>query len=479
MNQSVKDNKSAIRSDAKTVKPAAKKKSAATKRYLRYLTLIVIAGIIGVIIALVKYFGPDKIKRNSSVTIQFTYDGAAKNQTPTGEKFSIDGIKSDQVLNDAIASVGLSSKYTAENLKSSIVVKGTYPADVIDKIKDFNSLYNFSESQDVTIDNYYPTMYSVVLYDDFDPSISNSDMEKLIKAIGQTYKNYFINNYIYSFSPEKIQDMLILDNYDFAYRIRIIKLHLQGIKNYASEMYEKDKAFRSGSQSFNDIVIKCRNLENDSISNIEAAVMTDVLSVSAARLRNQYEYEIKLLENEKTYKNANLEEINGLIDSYELDGIMYLGSGDAMVKVDRNSKETYEKLVEMKKELTERIVEIDSEIEKYNSFITDMNAASLSTEAKKTLISGEIQKAYDKTVEIEKLFADMITDYNSSLVAEESVNVKENRFVSGKLFSAGFIVMAIKCAGPLCIIIMVLCSLHAFLVERKKYNKEVQAAAQN
>ncbi|MBQ6025562.1 MAG: hypothetical protein IJL20_08150 [Lachnospiraceae bacterium] len=477
MSQSVKDNKSAVRSDVKTTKPA-NKRSAAAKRYLRYLSLIVIAGIIGVVIALVKYFGPDKIKRNSSVTIQFTYDGAAKNQTPTGEKFSIDGIKSDQVLNDAIASVGLASKYTADALRSSIVVKGQYPADVIDKIKDFNSLYNFGESRDVSINNYYPTTYSIVLYDDFDPSVSSSDMEKLIKAIGETYRNYFINNYIYSFNPEKIQEMLVLDNYDFAYRIRIIKLHLQEIKNYASEMYEKDKAFRSGSQSFNDIVIKCRNLENDAIGNIEAAVMTDVLSVSAARLRNQYEYEIKILENEKAHKNANLEELDGLIGSYELDGIMYLGSGDAMVKVERNSKETYEKLVDMKKELTERIVEIDSEIEKYKSFITDMDAASLSTEAKKTLVSGQIQNAYDKTVEIEKLFSDMIADYNATLVAEESVNVKENRFVSGKIFSTGFIAMAVKCAAPLCIIVMIICSFHAFLVERKKYakrNQEVSA----
>lgn len=477
MSQSVKDNKSAVRSDVKTTKPA-NKRSAAAKRYLRYLSLIVIAGIIGVIIALVKYFGPDKIKRNSSVTIQFTYDGAAKNQTPTGEKFSIDGIKSDQVLNDAIASVGLASKYTADALRSSIVVKGQYPADVIDKIKDFNSLYNFGESRDVSINNYYPTTYSIVLYDDFDPSVSSSDMEKLIKAIGETYRNYFINNYIYSYNPEKIQEMLVLDNYDFAYRIRIIKLHLQEIKNYASEMYEKDKAFRSGSQSFNDIVIKCRNLENDAIGNIEAAVMTDVLSVSAARLRNQYEYEIKILENEKAHKNANLEELDGLINSYELDGIMYLGSGDAMVKVERNSKETYEKLVDMKKELTERIVEIDSEIEKYKSFITDMDAASLSTEAKKTLISGQIQNAYDKTVEIEKLFSDMVADYNATLVAEESVDVKENRFVSGKIFSTGFIAMAVKCAAPLCIVVMIICSFHAFLVERKKYakrNQEVSA----
>ena len=209
MSQSVKDNnKSAVRSDVKTTKPA-KKRSAATKRYLRYLSLIVIAGIIGVIIALVKYFGPDKIKRYSSVTIQFTYDGAAKNLTPTGEKFSIGGITSDQVLNDAIASVGLSSKYTAESLRSSIVVKGQYPADVIDKIKDFNSLYNFSESQQVSINNYYPTTYNVVLYDDFDTGVSSSDMQRLIKAIGETYRNYFISNYILIFTKSQLFKFVI------------------------------------------------------------------------------------------------------------------------------------------------------------------------------------------------------------------------------------------------------------------------------
>ena len=40
MSQSVKDNKSAVRSDVKTTKPA-NKRSATAKRYLRYLSLIV------------------------------------------------------------------------------------------------------------------------------------------------------------------------------------------------------------------------------------------------------------------------------------------------------------------------------------------------------------------------------------------------------------------------------------------------------
>ena len=470
----VRDNKSAIRKEAPASK-TVKKKSATKMRFLRYFNLLVIAGILGLIIAGIKYFGTDKIKRNASVTIQFTYDGAAKNLTPTGEKFSINGILSNQVLNKALNETGLSQKYTAEKIKASLVVTGQYPADVIDKIKDFNSLYDFSESRAVSLTNYYPTSYKVVLYDDFDPSVSSSDMEKLIKAIGQTYKDYFINNYIYAYNPESLQNLMTLDNYDFAYRIKIIKLHLQMIKNYATEMYAKNNAFRSSGLGFNDIVIKCKNLESDSVSNIEASVMTDVLTVSATRLRNQYEYEIKTLESEKECKNINLEEINGLIASYELDSYMYFSSGDSVVKVERNSKDTYEALVEKKKELTERIVEIDSEIEKYNSFLNDMKSASVSTEDKKNAISEQIMNTYNKTVEIEKQFRDMIADYNATLVAEESVNLKENRFVSGRLFSTGFIVTAIKCAAPLCIIVIILCSLHAFLVERRKYKKETAA----
>ena len=477
MSKSVKENKSDLRDETKIVKPA-KKRSAAARRYLSYLGFIVIVGVIGIIIALFKYFGVDKIKRNASVTIQFTYDGAAKNLTPTGEKFSINGVTSEKVLEDALTSIGLAGKYTPESIRQSIVVNGQYPADVIDKIKAYNSLYNFSGSRNVSLDNYFPTSYKVILYDDFDPNVSGSDMERIIQAIGQTYKNYFISNYIYAYDSSSLNSIFVNENYDFAYRVKIIKLRIQELIAYASEMYTKNAAFRSNGLSFNDIVIKCRNLENDSISNIEAAVMTDVLTVSAARLRNQYEYEIKVLENEKTYKSSNLESIDGLLETYQLDGIMFFGSGDAVVKVDRNSKDTYEQLINMKKELSERIVEIDSEIDKYKSYINDMNSATSASESKKNVISAQISDAFTKFNEIENLFDGMVSDYNGTLVAEETVNLKSNRFVSGKLISSGFIVMAVKCAGPLCVIVMIICSFHAFLVERKKYakrNQEVSA----
>ncbi len=38
----------------------------------KYILLVVAVGIIGIIIAAVKYFGKDKIKRNSAISIEFT-----------------------------------------------------------------------------------------------------------------------------------------------------------------------------------------------------------------------------------------------------------------------------------------------------------------------------------------------------------------------------------------------------------------------
>ena len=67
-------------------------------RLIKYLVCIVIAGVIGLIIACTKYFGTEKADRYSSAVIEFTYDGAAQNLTPSGQKFSIEAITGDDVL---------------------------------------------------------------------------------------------------------------------------------------------------------------------------------------------------------------------------------------------------------------------------------------------------------------------------------------------------------------------------------------------
>ncbi len=441
----------------------------------KYILLVVAVGIIGIIIAAVKYFGKDKIKRNSSISIEFTYDGAAQNLTPSGEQFSISGITDDKIIAEALEIEGLSDKYTTDAIRNSMTVSGEYPSDVINQIKDYDSLYDFSESRMVTLNDYYPTIYSIKLYDDFDENISDSAMNKLLSTIVECYKKYFINKYIYAYDSTGFENLMELDKYDFSQRVKVLNYRMNMIEKYAGEMYALNTNFKSKSMSFNDLLLKSRTLRNDSLSNVEATVMTDVLTNSAERLKNQYEYEIKLLENEKTYKTSGLEDIVALIDKYEMDADLYIAANESMVKVDSNSQKTYEELTTQKREISERLVNIDSDIEKYRSYLADLNKASYNPYTSKTKneeISGKLEKIEEKLKDIEATFKEMMEAYNRTVIDEDSVIIDSARSYSTKLLSGGFIVMAVKCAGPLCIIVLVICALHAAWTERKKYITE-------
>ena len=234
----------------------------------KYILLVVAVGIIGIIIAAVKYFGKDKIKRNSSISIEFTYDGAAQNLTPSGEQFSISGLTDDKIIAEALEIEGLSDKYTTDAIRNSMTVSGQYPSDVINQIKDYDSLYDFSESRMVTLNDYYPTIYSIKLYDDFDANISDSAMNKLLNTIVECYKKYFINKYIYAYDATGFESLMELDKYDFSQRVKVLNYRMNLIEKYAGEMYSLNTNFKSKGMSFNDLLLKSRTLKNDSLSNV-------------------------------------------------------------------------------------------------------------------------------------------------------------------------------------------------------------------
>ena len=84
----------------------------------------------------------------------------------------------------------------------------------------------------------------------------------------------------------------------------------------------------------------------------------------------------------------------------------------------------------------------------------------------------KLEKIEEKLKDIEATFKEMMEAYNRTVIDEDSVIIDSARNYSAKLLSGGFIVMAVKCAGPLCIIVLIICALHAAWTERKKYLAE-------
>ncbi|MCR5321799.1 MAG: hypothetical protein K6E85_00715 [Lachnospiraceae bacterium] len=448
----------------------AEKGSKSSSRFLKYFVFLVIAGVIGVVIASVKYFGTEKAERYSSAMIEFTYDGAARNLTPSGQRFSIDALTGDEVLNAALASLNLSDRYTAENLRGSIVVKGSYPKDVISRIKGYDSLFDFSSSREISLQDYYPTIYSIILYDDFDKNASSNTMNSIVKAVADSYKEYFIKKYAYSFDMDKYDSLLSLDDYDYRQQIKVLRQRLQMIEKYSAEMYAENSVFKKDGFSFNDIFLKCRDISNDSLSKLEASVTINAYTTSSSRLKNQYEYEIKLLSNELEYKKTNLEELNNLIDNYQMDDILYITSGDSMVKVDSNSSRTYEDLITQKREITDRIVEINTEIKEYEQYLNDLTVSATKPAYDKETVENDLKEISSLIDKIERSFAALLSAYNESIIPADAVSVENVKHNSAKLLSTGFIATAVKCAGPLCMLVLIACGIHAFIFEIRAYN---------
>ena len=67
------------------------KKTALQANWLKYLLILVVVAIFGIILSCVQYFKTDKIDRNASITIEFAYDGAYKNiSSPEKDNISVE-----------------------------------------------------------------------------------------------------------------------------------------------------------------------------------------------------------------------------------------------------------------------------------------------------------------------------------------------------------------------------------------------------
>lgn len=455
-----------------SVKNTAQKKTKEKRKHpvLTGLVLVIAAGIIGVIIACVKYFCTSAPERHASATIEFNYDGAAMNKTPSGEKFSISGLSGDEVINAALQSCNLYGKYTAEDIQKCIVVDGSYPDDIVDQIKKYDSLFDFSSSREVSVNEYFPTIFTLTLYDDFDSSISSADLSKLCEAIVTTYKKTFMKEYVNSFDMSDFDELFPLSKYDYSQRVKVLSYRAKMIQKYALALYTEKTDFKFNELSFNDLSSRCLDLMNNSLTKVDALVTMNALSTDSTRLKNQYEYEIKLLQNELANTETCLTDIDSLIAVYQTDDIIYIGSGDAVTKIDSNSTVTYEELMDDRAEITDRLTAIKADIDKYTLYLEDLKGGNTAIN-EKSLIADVEQKIIDVQTQLDSLevqFKEMVAAYNDTLVSDDSIIISPTTYTAPKLLSGGFIVQVIKCCGPLCILVLILCFLYGFICEVKK-----------
>ena len=436
-------------------------------------------------------------KENSRVyvssAIQFTFDGAAEGKAPNGYAFDpAAGITSEAVLSEALKAADLDSRYTAEQIKPCLSVQGVYPDDFLEQIQRYDSLLDFSANRQQTLSGYYPTVYSVVLYSDFDPAISRAQLESLLKNALECYKALFARTNIYGLvSAAEFEG---LETYDYFQQVDLIQNGLNALAAYADEMNELDASLQAGGNSFNDMAEKFRSLINNDLSRLNARITMNVLSKDSSRLETQYKYKIQELKNELTAQRQRQSRLDEEIKSYGKSGIIYLSTAETVEKVDTQSPVYYDQLVSQRGTVSDKIASLLGDLTTYEKRLAELQRAMEATGEQSADAEGEnsttysqdraaaakerqiasletgFTRLYAKIAEAVDEFNALLTAYNGQEVNDGTVIVTKIRYEAPSFLSGAFVKKLLKTAGPICAVGFML-AMVLIIISRRREEK--------
>ena len=335
----------------------------------KVLLLLIGFGIIGLILTGVLFFGKPSPTR-ATATIQFSFDGAADGIAPNGQVFDISEMASDSVLEEALKTSGMDNRYTVEQIRPHLVIKGSYPDDMASQVMNYESLLSFTASRELTVGDFHPTSFGISLYNTFDKSISKSDLTGLLSRIIDTYKAYFARAYGYHLDESTLH--LDIENYDYPQQLDIFQTQMETVRQYAQELQDKYPSFRYNGYGFGDIKVQMNNLVDNDLGRMNAELNMNGLTRDTERMLVQYQYEVKDLMNKVEKQQVQLANVDKLISTYEKNEIIYLSTSDSLTKIDGNSSETYDFLVDQRKVLADGITDLKSEIDSYQLKMADL-----------------------------------------------------------------------------------------------------------
>ena len=433
----------------------------------------------------------------ATATIEFTFEGAADGIAPNGTMFSVSDINSEDVLGEALKACALDDTYTVEQLQQCLVIRGVYPANMVEQVKSYISLLDTSSNHEVSINDYHATTYTIELYDDFDNNISREQLETLLKAIVSAYKKNFA--IVYANGLNKVDLTTVLTDYDYLQQADFIDTYFSTMATYAQEMYTRRPAFLHEGKGFNDITVRLNTLIGNDLVRIKAEATMNALSRTPIQLENNYRFQINALENQMDSQKSYLAQLDRLIETYEKNSIVYVSTGQNVTKIDDNTNVTYDILTGQHKTVSEIITTLNAEIVNYQQSLADLTGENTDSdlqdafeadEAAATVVVENVanqaeiaeagRSALEKSIQaiVEKGstciddFEDLLKVFNDEEINDQTVAVTKYSYKMPKILSGAFITAAIKTAGPFCAIGFMLCML---LIIRSRKREEKQA----
>ena len=465
------------------------------------LLILVIFIIVGIAVSIV-VFNKNNHRTYASSSLSFSFDGAAAGLAPNGYAFDVNDISDEEVLTKALEEAGLSDRYSVSEIAPSLVVSGVFPEDLVSRMTSHASFTDSSASQQLALSDYHSTVYSVVLYDDFDPSISSTELSGLLEQILNAYRDYFARTHANGTSGEI--DIESLDTYDYFQQLEILNNRLKQSMDYAGEMAEREPDPILEGKSFSDVSLQISRLMTSDLARLNATMTMNSLSKDLDRLKEQYSFELMELQNQIRIEKLRLQKLDELIATYGKSGIIYLSTSDTLNQVDTKSSKVYDSLVDLRNEVSDKIASLNTQISTYEKKLEEiengeekpaaMDAASAengsgdteltkeeteqlagevttlseaSYDQQKAVLETGISRLVDKANRAIGTLSEMVRIYNEQEINEFTVRQAGVKYKTPSIISTAFVKTLIKTAGPFVALGLIL-SLILVVIRRKK-----------
>ena len=451
------------------------------------LITLVACGIAGLILAVI-LFNANPPRTGAASSIEFSFEHAAEGLSPNGTRYDLSGLTSDDVLNAALKDAGLDGQYTADQLRANIIVSGIYPKDIAERMSRYESVLN-GDVNKVEVEDFHATLYSVTLYNDFDTNISRENLESLLAAVMSEFRDYFEKTYSVFLAKDNLLENL--SDYDYPQQLEVLEGSITRLEDFAKEMAEAHPDFLTNGEGFADVAVRFEGLRTTDLERISGLVTMNALSRDQERIVAQYENQIKVLDIQLTELKQEAKDTEDLINQYTKDDIIYVSTSGALQQVGSNSTQTYDTLVARRVEIEDSIADLNKQVAQLQLKLSDIRGESAKTEtpaaetaegetaegetasaetaaeapalteeereAQRVLVEKGIAGVVTKLNAVTENFASFLQAYSTREMNDRTVAVTAVKYDAPKLLSGTFLKQAIKTAGPLCALGLMVC----------------------
>lgn len=380
------------------------------KKY--FLTWLIVAVIAFVSVAGIKTINVIRHKTPIEALIGFNYNGIEKGVDPAGHTFDINSVKNVQVISDALVENDVNIE-KADAIRNAITFEGVIPADAIDKITTYKSVYENSQNGqlaaaqamlDVT---YYPTQFKVK-FDYGSTGLSKSKAIQVFNSMLNNYRDYFFEQYGYNQSLGQSLSAVSYTDYDYSEAVDLFRVNLNALSDYVTTISRSDSShFRSKSTgvaeeegltgyTFDDISQSIDAVKRIDLARISSYVTVNNVTKDKTATIAYYQYNIDELTRDKNAYTERLANLKTAIDSYKKDTVLVMSGVDGSSQELSQSSEQYDKLVERYDNVATQLANVKQEIGMYTQRKEGLEKGKEGTPEMAQYTDEELAKLNDK-----------------------------------------------------------------------------------